>query len=114
MLRKREFRRYDRKAGLAGRHAGKALAAAYRVRQVRALKVFETWFVIEQLHLRRTARLKQIDDTFGASGEVGKARHAPKGAAVGQSCAASITLCEGSQSGDPKAGGVDTEKMTSR
>ena len=59
VLRELEFRRHDRKARLRRRHAGEPLALAHRFGQVLALKFDEAGLVVEQLHLRRSARLER-------------------------------------------------------
>ena len=63
----------DRKTRLCGRHAGQTLAHPHGVRQFRGEETFQLWFVIEQIHLRRRAGLKQIDHALGPRRKVGKA-----------------------------------------
>ncbi len=73
---KLNFERQHGEADLRGRHASKPLAVADRFRKVRALELNESRFVVEQFHLRGTARLKQIDDAlrFGSKMRAGRAR----------------------------------------
>src|SRR5439155_1689429 len=49
---------------LPRRHAGEALAHADRLRQVLVAQIAELRFVIEQIQLRRRARLEQVDHTL--------------------------------------------------
>ena len=70
MLRELELRRDDRKALLAGRHAGEPLPLPDRVGQFLAVQFAQPRLVIEQFQLRRPARLEQIDDALGLGRKV--------------------------------------------
>jgi hypothetical protein len=58
VLSEAELAGYHRKAELRGRHVGEALPGADRFRQIRALEILQARLVVEQLHLRRAARLE--------------------------------------------------------
>ena len=65
MLRELEQRRRDGKTGLRRSHAGQTLTAANGIRQFRFREILETRLVIEQLHLRWAAGLKQVNHPLG-------------------------------------------------
>ena len=64
-------------AGLSGGHAGQALTHANRVRQLGAAQRVEFRLVIEQVHLRGSAGLEQVDDAFGFRRKVRQVRKRP-------------------------------------
>src|SRR5262249_52911656 len=70
-------------------HAGQALAAADVVGELLAVLVVEQRLVVEQVLLRRTAGLEQVDDALGLRREVRGAEHARgrRGRLAGQQCA---------------------------
>ncbi len=74
VLRELEHRGRHRKGVLAGRHAGETLTTSNGVGQLRPAKTGELRLVIEKIHLRRRARLKQVDDPPGAGHEVRQRR----------------------------------------
>ena len=74
VLREPELRRRHGKRLLARGHPGEALALANGVRQVLAEACRQLRLVVEQVHLRRRARLVQIDDALRFGREVGEAR----------------------------------------
>ena len=57
--------RSDREFRLPRGHGGQALPLANRGRQILPTLRFEMRFGVEQLHLRRSTRLEQIDDPLG-------------------------------------------------
>ena len=59
---------------LPGRHAGDALAAPDGIRQLTALQLAHVGLVIEQVHLRGSARLVQEDHTLGLGCEMRQIR----------------------------------------
>ena len=67
---KLENRRCDRQAGLARGHAGDALIAAHGFWEVLVELRREAGFVVENIHLRRTAVLEEVDDPLGLRREV--------------------------------------------
>ena len=71
MLRELEQRRRYRKARLRGSHAGEALPLPDRLGKLGCAQILELRLVIEQLHLRRRARLKQVDYALGFWREMG-------------------------------------------
>jgi hypothetical protein len=60
---KLETGRGDREARLRGRHSGEPLAHPDRIRQLGAAEALERRLVIEQVHLRRSARLEDVTST---------------------------------------------------
>ena len=92
------FRRRDREAILLRRHAGEPLAAANGVGKIDAAHVVELRLVVEEVHLRRSARLEEIDDALGLGGEVRQA---------GQAVGAGVVVEQGRE-----RGGAETDAGT--
>ena len=55
----------NQKLFLARRHSRHTLCSAHTVRQWRAVKLLKNGLMIKQIDVRRSARLKQINHTFG-------------------------------------------------
>ena len=55
----------ERKARLVAGHAGEALTLANRFRKFLAVFPVEAWFMVEQVDLRRTTSLEEINDALG-------------------------------------------------
>ena len=70
MLREVELGRRHRFRLLLRRELSQPLPLAYGVRQLGAVKLPEARLVIEQVQLRRAARVKEKDDSLGSGGEV--------------------------------------------
>ena len=64
MLSEIKYRRCDWKFGLSAGHGRQSLALTNGLRQVFAMMAFHLWLRIEQIHLRWSTRLKQIDDSL--------------------------------------------------
>ena len=71
-----ERRANERNRALVARHAGEPLAAAHAVGQLLAGLFNEIRLVVEQIELRRPARLKKIDHPLRLRREVEPAEHA--------------------------------------
>ena len=76
MLRELVLARGDGKARLRRSHPGEALPAADRIGKFGPAQIGQLGLVVEQIHLRRGPRLKQVDHPFGFGCEVGKAGQA--------------------------------------
>ena len=61
-----------RKAVLARGHARQPLPHPDRVGKIRPFQSLEPWLGIEKIHLRWSTRLKQVNHSPGASGEIRK------------------------------------------
>ena len=70
VLDERELGRGDGEAGLRGGHARESLAAADRIGQLRSLAFEQVRLGIEQVHLRRAARLEQVNHALRAGREM--------------------------------------------
>ena len=69
----------DREALLPRGHAGQPLAHADRVGQLGPLEAGQQGLVVEQVHLRRRARLEQVDHPLRPGSEIGEALDAGAG-----------------------------------
>src|SRR4029453_5799670 len=78
VLRKLENRLRDGKARLPRGHRRQPLAVADRIGQVAALHFCELRFVVEQIELRGSAALEQINDAFRFRSEVRQALQATR------------------------------------
>jgi hypothetical protein len=81
----RVLARGDRKTGLGRRHSGEPLAAANRIGELGPAEIGQARLPVEEVHLRRCARLEEVDDPFGLGGEVretGKASRVVRGILV--------------------------------
>ena len=74
VLRELEHRRRHRKGRLRRGHAGQTLPHPDRGRQLRAAQIVQPRLVVEHVHLRRPARLKQIDHALGRGREMRQVR----------------------------------------
>ena len=109
---KAELRRSHGKIGLRGRHAGEPLAFADRLGQLGSLLAAQSGFMVEQIQLRRTARLKQIDDALGFGREMRQPRQARvRGLAGGRAGCVCVSVEQGRQSRRSDAGAGQTEEM---
>ncbi len=64
----------DGELTLTRRHPGQSLPAANGIRQIGAVQLFQFLFVIKQVNVTRSARLKQVNDSFGFGGKVWQLR----------------------------------------
>src|SRR5436309_509170 len=115
MLAELEDRVYDGERALARSHSGYSLTHSNRVGKLRGVITLEFGLVIEQIHLRRRARLMKEDDPFSFRGEV---RKSGDSASLRVSARLSIGerdwLEQRSESGDPDASACEAEELASR
>ena len=71
-----KYRGRHRKAGLRGRHAGEPLAHADRIRQFSGGQFPQPRLVVEQVHLRRSAGLEEVDHALRARRQSAECRAA--------------------------------------
>jgi endonuclease/exonuclease/phosphatase family metal-dependent hydrolase len=69
-----ELRGHEREGCLHRRHRRQPLPLPNGRRKVAAGDFRELGLVVEEIEVRRPARLKQVDDTFGARGKMRQAR----------------------------------------
>ena len=74
VLREPEPRRRDGETRLPRGHAGEPLPHPNGVGQLGRPQIGQSRLIVEQVHLRRPARLEEIDDPLGPRPEVRKAR----------------------------------------
>ena len=70
VLRKLKDRAREWQHGLIRGHSGEALSLANRLGQVLAVQFVQARLVVEEVHLGRTAALKQINHALCARGEM--------------------------------------------
>ena len=65
VLRELEHRLHDRERALPRGHARDALAVSHGCGQLRLVQLLQRRLVVEQVHLRRSARHEEVDDALG-------------------------------------------------
>ncbi len=106
MLLELEDRRRGRKGGLIRGHAGQALAHPHRFRQIAAAQLLKPGLVIEQVQLRGSAVLEQINDALGARREMRQSGQPRAGAQIRRE--------QGSEGGRAQPGARAAKKMPPR